>query len=146
MQGAGIGSGDKGGMSQDRVNWDTRNWDAVSPKMQSPGILILQHKTRGKLLALSSKSLRKNCLVFPTGYKHLPQGYEEELSTSCSLQCVFLRVCHLSDPSTRGKAAGGQQRLAANLPPSLHPPLYPSFLLFPALRCSWCCQVTALGT
>lgn len=46
------------GMSQDRVNWDMRNWDAVSHKMQSPGIFTLQHKTKGKVPGFKQQIFR----------------------------------------------------------------------------------------
>lgn len=133
------------GMTKARVNWVKRSWDAVSHMMQSPGIFIPQHKNKGKVPSVKQQIFRGKLFGVSQGHKHLPQGYEEALSTSCSLLYVFLRISHLSDPSIRVKAAVGQQRLTASLAPSLHPLLYPSSLLFPELHYSWCCQVTAQG-
>lgn len=61
----------------------------------------------------SSKSLGKKGLVLPTAHKHLAKGYQEALSTSCSLQRVFLGVFHSSSPGDRMKAAGGKAAEAA---------------------------------
>lgn len=47
------------GMSQDRVNWDKRSWDAVSHMMQSPGIFILQHKNKGKVPSIKQQIFRE---------------------------------------------------------------------------------------
>lgn len=50
------------GMSQDRMNWDMRNWDAVSHMMQTPRIFILQHKIKGKVPGIKQQIFRENLL------------------------------------------------------------------------------------
>lgn len=50
------------GISQDRVNWDMRNWDAVSHMMQSPGIFILQNKIKGKVPVIKQQIFKGKLL------------------------------------------------------------------------------------
>lgn len=50
------------GISQDRVNWDMRNWNAVRHMMQSPGIFILQHKTKGRAPGIKQQIFREKLL------------------------------------------------------------------------------------
>lgn len=50
------------GMGQDRVNWDVRNWAAVSHMNAKPRDFILQHKTKGKVPGIKQQIFRGKLL------------------------------------------------------------------------------------